>query len=137
MYTYTLRAIGETDISPLSLSGSGTTFAQTLNPPSNLVVTPLDNTTFRVCWQPSDPAYDAVVARLPDGVSAPQVISTVNAGQTCYTDMNLYPGGFTYFVKHQQGSTESAWAQASRAQAPNFAPTNIRYMSLPLILKQP
>lgn len=49
--------------------------------------------------------------------------------------MNLYAGGFTYFVKHKQGPNESAWAQPSRAQAPDFAPLNIRYVFLPLILK--
>jgi outer membrane protein assembly factor BamB len=134
-YTYTLRAIGEADVSPSSPGGSGTTLAQTLNPPSNLIVTPLDNTTFEICWQPSNAAYDAVVARQPDGVSTPQVITTVSAGQTCYTDVNLYAGGFTYFVKHRQGSNESAWAQASRAQAPDFAPMVMRYVALPLILK--
>lgn len=76
-----------------------------------------------------------MVARQPDGVSTPQVITTVGAGQTCYTDVNLYAGGFTYFVKHKQGSNESAWAQAARAQAPDFAPTVVHYVVLPLILK--
>jgi len=135
-YSYWLQATNAAGDSEPSEVGQGTTLSRTLPAPSAVVVTPLGQTAFEVCWQPGALDLHSVVARRPWGLTTPEYLATVSAGQDCYTDTYAYVNAFAYWVKHTDTppTNESDWAK-SALTAPEGYDWGYKYVYLPLVLR--
>ncbi|MBN1318377.1 MAG: PQQ-binding-like beta-propeller repeat protein, partial [Anaerolineales bacterium] len=135
-YHYWLRANNLAGQSPLSKMGSGTTLPQTLPPPENVIVNPLDSSTMEVCWTPGDEAVPSVVARRTFGLTELEPLDTLSPGETCYTDDFAENYMFEYWVKHRDeaGTNESDWARSALTASLGFD-LGYQKIYLPLVLR--
>ncbi len=134
-YSYEVQAANAGGTSATSAPGSGATWQQTLEPPTQVTGHALNGSTIQICWMPSAPDLGAVVGREADGEAEPQILGPVPAGQTCYDDETVYPWSFRYFVKHVSGQNESAWAMSNPIPALGDLQKVMRSGYLPLIRK--